>query len=202
MTVGINICPVYSQLQTFSSYANILTNVSSEPQAKHFPKLHRYSLYFRFNKSPTRGYFFAQNIMTIEGIIANTDTRKHIEIDAVTGLIIKVGEPTGEADVIMKDELIFPGFIDLHVHAREDTSHTLDYKEDFTTVGQAAVNGGVVAFVDMINNAVPTVTDEAYLERKVLAKKSVADAVLSAGIGKNTKPLSFPVPYKVFLSQS
>src|SRR3989344_7360682 len=103
MTVGINICPVYSQLQTFSSYANILTNVSSEPQAKHFPKLHRYSLYFRFNKIPTRGYFFAQNIMTIEGIIANTDTRKHIEIDAVPGCIFKYDYPACLKDGVFHD---------------------------------------------------------------------------------------------------
>ena len=128
--------------------------------------------------------------------------RGRIEIDQTTGLITKVGEPTGLADAVFKDELIFPGFIDLHVHAREDMSHTQDYKEDFTTAGQAAINGGVVAFVDMVNNKVPTVAEEAYLERKNLSKKSIAEVVLSAPIGKGTRPLSFQVPYKVFLSQS
>ena len=34
------------------------------------------------------------------------------------------------------DELIFPGFIDLYVHAHEDMSHTQEYKETFLTAGE------------------------------------------------------------------
>jgi dihydroorotase len=143
-------------------------------------------------------------MLSIEGIVVNIEGQKRgrIEIDQTTGLITKVGEPTGSADIVLKEELIFPGFIDLHVHAREDASHVLDYKEDFTTAGQAAINGGIVAFVDMVNNKVPTVTEETYLERKNLAKKSIAEAVLSVPIGKGTRPFNFHVPYKIFLSQS
>lgn len=141
--------------------------------------------------------------MTIEGNIVNIDavSRGRVEIGE-DGLITSVGAETGQADLVLKDELIFPGFVDLHVHAREDTSHKFDYKEDFASAGEAAVNGGVVAFVDMINNPLPIIDDESYLQRKALTQKSAVDILLSAGIRPGSKPLSFPVPYKVFLTHS
>ena len=111
-------------------------------------------------------------MLKIEGNIVFNDktARGRIEIDDA-GIITKVAEPTGEADILLKDELIFPGFIDLHVHAREDMSHTQEYKEDFTTAGQAAINGGVVAFADMPNNVMPPVDDEKYNSKNEVAKK-------------------------------
>jgi len=100
-------------------------------------------------------------MFSIEGIIVNTDGQKRgrIEIDRNTGLIARVGEPMGGANVVLKDELIFPGFVDIHVHARECADHSQDYKEDFKTAGEAAINGGVVAFMEMPNNPVPPVDD-------------------------------------------
>ncbi|MDQ5971678.1 MAG: dihydroorotase [Patescibacteria group bacterium] len=140
---------------------------------------------------------------TIEGIIVNTEgqNRRRIEIDD-SGIITKVAEPTGVADVVFKDELIFPGFIDLHVHAREDQSGTQIYKEDFVTAGEAAINGGVVAFAEMPNNPVPPVDDESYNIKKELTKKSDVEIILYAGIGQQTNPLAQNVPYKVFMGQS
>ena len=98
--------------------------------------------------------------------------------------------------------MIFPGFIDLHVHAREDASHAQDYKEDFVTAGEAAINGGVVAFAEMPNNPVPPVDDSSYSEKTKLTGKCGVEVVLYAGIGRETKPLSRPVPYKVFMGPS
>ncbi|MEK7190408.1 MAG: dihydroorotase [Patescibacteria group bacterium] len=143
-------------------------------------------------------------MFSIEGIIVNTDGEKRgrIEIDQKSGLITKVDEITGIADVMLKDELIFPGFVDLHVHARECMDHSQDYKEDFQTAGEAAINGGVVAFAEMPNNPVPPVDDASYADKNILAKKSPVEVVLYAGIGENTKPLSQPVPYKVFMGPS
>ncbi len=128
--------------------------------------------------------------------------RGRIEIDQTTGWITKVSEPTGAADIILKDELIFPGFIDLHVHAREDMSHTQDYKEDFMTAAEAAINGGVVAFAEMPNNPVPPVDDASYQAKNNLTKKSSVPILLYAGIGPGTKPFSKNVPYKVFMCKS
>ena len=143
-------------------------------------------------------------MITIEGNIVNKDGEKRarVEIDEVSGLIVKVGEPTGVADVVLKDELIFPGFIDLHVHAREDASHKQDYKEDFLSASEAAINGGVVAFAEMPNNPVPPVDDASYDEKKKLTEKSKVEIILYAGIGSQTNPLSKKVPYKVFMGHS
>jgi len=143
-------------------------------------------------------------MLSIEGTIISTNNQfsGRIEIDQTSGLISKISEPTGQADIILKDEFIFPGFIDLHVHAREDVSHTQDYKEDFKTAGQAAINGGVVMFAEMPNNPIPPVDDKTYQEKCELTKKSPVPIILYAGIGPKTKPLSKKVPYKVFMGKS
>src|SRR3989338_8340526 len=142
-------------------------------------------------------------MLTIEGNIVNLNKvfRGRIEIDQ-NGVINKVGEPQGDADFIFKDELIFPGFVDLHVHARECVDHSQDYKEDFRTAGEAAINGGVVAFIEMPNNSTPPIDDKSYEAKKELTKKSKVEVVLYAGIGENTKPLSENVPYKVYMGPS
>jgi dihydroorotase len=141
-------------------------------------------------------------MFSLEGIIAYTGKRTRIEVDIKTGLIGSLSEPTGIADVVLKEELIFPGFIDLHVHAREDMSHTQDYKEDFISAGMAAINGGVVAYLDMPNNPIAPVDDASYEAKFNLTKKSPITVVLYGGIGPNTKPLQKTVPYKVFMGPS
>ncbi len=153
-------------------------------------------------------------MLTIEGNIVNIDktSRGRIEIGD-GGLIQSVSKETGSADIILKDELIFPGFIDVHVHARECVDHSWDYKEDFTTAGQAAINGGIVAFADMPNNPVPPLDDKSYADKYQLTKKSPVDILLYAGIGSRTnalldagaadgRPRSRLVPYKVFMGPS
>lgn len=144
-------------------------------------------------------------MLSIEGIIISDkgQDRGRIEIDQNSGLITKVSQPTGVADVLLNDdELIFPGFIDLHVHAREDISHTQEYKEDFKTAGEAAINGGVIAFAEMPNNPIPPVDDEKYSAKYELTKKSPVPILLYAAIGQGTKPLSRKVPYKAFMGKS
>jgi dihydroorotase len=143
-------------------------------------------------------------MFSIEGIIIadGAHARRRVEIDQESGLIVRVSEPTGTADVILKDELIFPGFIDLHVHAREDASHTQEYKEDFKTAGEAAINGGVVAFAEMPNNPIPPANEDLYLAKHALTTKSAVPILLYAAIGPGTKPLSKNVPYKAFMGKS
>jgi dihydroorotase len=143
-------------------------------------------------------------MLSIEGNIISTEKqfRGRIEIDQTSGIILKIGEPIGKADILLKDELIFPGFIDLHVHAREDISHTQEYKENFETAGDAAINGGVVFFAEMPNNPIPPIDDITYQEKYELTKKSKVPVILYAGIGQNTKKLSKKVPYKVFMGKS
>lgn len=141
--------------------------------------------------------------LSIEGNIVNIYgvTRGRVEIGD-DGIIAAVGKDTGNADFVLKDELIFPGFIDLHVHARECVDHSWDYKEDFATAGAAAINGGVVAFADMPNNPVPPLDDASYKAKAELIKKSAVGILLYAGITPNTSPLSQIVPYKVYMTKS
>lgn len=144
------------------------------------------------------------NILSIEGKIINHDgeSRGRVEINIQTGLIEKVGPVTGGADILLKDELIFPGFGDIHVHAREDVSGKQNYKEDFKTAGAAAVNGGVVHFADMPNNSVAPIDDQKYSAKEKLASESQVHVTLYAGIGPDTLPLSRKAPYKVFMGPS
>jgi dihydroorotase len=142
-------------------------------------------------------------MLKIEGNIVTKDRifRGRIEIDD-HGKINKIGEPEGNADFVFGEELIFPGFIDLHVHARECADHSQDYKEDFQTAGLAAINGGVVAFADMPNNPTSPIDKKSYAQKEKLAQKCPVDVVLYAGIGVNTAPLAKRVPYKVFMGPS
>ncbi|MCF7833872.1 MAG: dihydroorotase [Candidatus Pacebacteria bacterium] len=143
-------------------------------------------------------------MLSIEGNIVkeNNVERGRIEIDIASGLISKITETTGVADIILKEELIFPGFIDLHVHARECSDHTQDYKEDFKTVSEASINGGVTAIAEMPNNPTPPIDEESYEAKKKLTEKSLVEVVLYAGIGPHTSKLSRKVPYKAFMGPS
>lgn len=152
----------------------------------------------------------ARDTLTVEGLVvgdgdADDDsfTAQRVEIEKSTGLICGVGEPEGRGDLVLgEDHLIFPGFIDVHVHAREDPSARDSYKETFATAGRAAVCGGVTAFVDMPNNPRPPVDDASYAAKRELTKNSPTDVLLYAGIGPGTRPLSFPVPYKAYMGPS
>ena len=103
---------------------------------------------------------------------------------------------------IPKDSVIFPGFIDLHVHAREDSSKKWNYKEDYETAGNAAINGGITAFMDMPNTPVPAVDLLSLNSKKKLSKNSKADVYLYAGVGDNTNPIKRQKYYKVFMTKS
>jgi len=98
--------------------------------------------------------------------------------------------------------LIFAGFGDIHVHARDDVSGKHRYKEDYCSAGNAAVNGGVVHIADMPNNPIPPVDDLTYQEKSQLISKSIIHITLYAGIGPETSPLSKEVPYKAFMGPS
>jgi len=144
-------------------------------------------------------------MLTIEGKIINHNNESfgRVEIDERTGLIVKVSPAKGLADIECGEEcLVFPGFIDLHVHAREDVSGKQNYKEDFTSASEAAINGGVTHFCDMPNNPIAPVDDATYAEKSALCKKAAVDVTLYAGVGPKTAPLSSGVPYKAFMGPS
>ena len=142
--------------------------------------------------------------MRIEGTLVSEERvwQGSVEIDERSGLITAVGEETGRSDVDARGCLIFPGFGDIHVHAREDASGAHTYKEDFSTASAAAVHGGVVQIAEMPNNPVAPVNDALYGAKEALAQKSDVHVTLYAGIGPETQPLHRHVPYKAFMGPS
>lgn len=142
--------------------------------------------------------------LRLEGTLVNHDAvvEGSVEIDLATGLIVEVGTAEGRSDVDCSDCLIFPGFGDIHIHAREDVSGAQKYKEDFASASAAAVHGGVTQVVDMPNNPVAPVDDARYEAKLELTAKSDVHVTLYAGIGPGTEPLKRHVPYKVYMGPS
>ncbi len=138
-------------------------------------------------------------------IVAQGGTRgADVVINEATGLIEAVDRlGSGPADYEAPEAaLIFPGFADIHVHAREDESGAHSYKEDFRTMSEAAIQGGVVHVADMPNNPVPPSDDIRYRAKEKLTESSLIPVTLYAALGPNTSPLSFPAPYKAFMGKS
>ncbi len=146
------------------------------------------------------------NALVLDGKFINHDGEfdGRVDVNRATGLIEHVSRARGpsKSEIDTTGCLIFPGFGDIHVHAREDAGGTQSYKETFRTASEAAIRGGVTFFAEMPNNPVAPVTDERYREKEKIAGRSLVPVVLYGGIGPKTKPLSFPVPYKVFMGPS
>ena len=143
-------------------------------------------------------------MLRVEGRIANHDREFEgaIEINTETGLIVRVGPVTGKSDLDLRGQIIFPGFGDLHIHAREDASQSQIDQEDFSTISAASIHGGVTHVADMPNNPVAPVDDKKYAEKEKLTAKSAVHVTLYAGIGPGTSPLMRHVPYKAFMGPS
>jgi dihydroorotase len=119
--------------------------------------------------------------------------------------IVEVGPQLGTPDFEFgNDCLIFAGMGDIHIHARDDVSEWETYKEDFRTASAAAIHGGVVHVADMPNNPAAPIDDASYrAKQRHLEQRQVPITVtLYAGIGPGTRPLSFAVPYKVYMGPS
>ena len=143
-------------------------------------------------------------MLRIEGMLVNADQTFEgaVEIDPASGLITHVGPRTGRSDLDTGGCLVFPGFGDVHIHAREDTSGEEMHKEDFVSMSAAAIHGGVTHVADMPNNRVPPVDDASYAAKGALTGRSAVHITLYAGIGPETSPLSRNVPYKAFMGPS
>ncbi|WP_408096387.1 amidohydrolase [Peredibacter sp. HCB2-198] len=129
--------------------------------------------------------------------------RQQIQFDEANGLIMAVGDLNLTADYTFgNDCYLFAGMGDVHIHAREDVSGKNNYKEDFTTARMALRNGGLCHAGDMPNNPVPPVDEKSYEAKVKLAEKVEGEIWAYAGIGPETRPLSYSVPYKVYMGPS
>jgi dihydroorotase len=108
------------------------------------------------------------------------------------------------------DRIVFPGFVDLHVHAREyvkpnkanrealATWEAMNKKENFETAGFAAINGGVTAFVAMPNDPNPPEDLKSYSEKRELAQSCPCPVVVMGAVTRSSEPWE-DIPYKVYL---
>lgn len=151
----------------------------------------------------------------IEGYIASHDKPAYygyIEINP-QGYIQKVspGKSKVQPDfTFSKDNLIFAGFGDLHIHAREDDTGKQNYKEDYMTASAAACNGGVVHILAMPNTPNPVTTKKDFLwhRDRVSTLQSRCECDIEVfnylGIDKGTKPIGKPGDYfyKLYFGKS
>lgn len=128
------------------------------------------------------------------------------EVGVSNGLVAEIGHGLrGTRRIRAEGCLIFPGFVDMHVHLREPG---WERKEDFRTGTLAAVHGGVTTVVDMPNNPVPAASAAALETKRALAAvKGVVDvrfygAVLEANLGALGEMAEGAVGYKLFLSET
>jgi len=143
--------------------------------------------------------------MIIAGRVVSTQGVESGQIRIEGEQIAEVGPRLGRADVEFGDDcLIFAGMGDIHIHARDDPSGKEAYKEDFSTAAAAALNGGVVHVADMPNNSAAPIDDASYRAKQELVdrRRVPIHITLYAGIGPNKHPLSFAVPYKVYMGPS
>jgi dihydroorotase (multifunctional complex type) len=90
------------------------------------------------------------------------------------GKIFKIGKetqmPNADEKINLKNLLVLPGLIDVHVHLRDEGK---TYKEDFYSGTAAAAAGGMTTVLDMPNNAPVTMSAETLKNRMRIAKRSV-----------------------------
>ena len=136
-------------------------------------------------------------------VTSKSIAREKVRFDETSGLIVDRGITSDTADYYYDDDcLLFAGMGDVHIHAREDVSGKNNYKEDFLSAQKAMHNGGVCHAGDMPNNPIPPIDSASYEEKFKLALKACGELWLYAGIGPETRPLSYKVPYKVYMGPS
>ncbi len=90
------------------------------------------------------------------------------------GRIFKIGKetnmPKAETRIDIKNLLVLPGLIDVHVHLRDEGKA---YKEDFFTGTAAAAAGGITTVFDMPNNNPVTMSAETLRNRMKNAERKV-----------------------------
>lgn len=143
--------------------------------------------------------------MIVDLILKNTKAYINQEIVECSlaineGKIFKIGKetkmPKAETKINLRNLLVLPGLIDVHVHLRDEGKA---YKEDFYTGTAAAAAGGITTVLDMPNNNPVTMSKETLknrmknAERKTLVNigfysefpKSIheIEGIISEGVG-------------------
>jgi dihydroorotase len=144
--------------------------------------------------------------LVLAGKVATISGLDELEVGVDNGRIAEVKKQglSGERTIRVERGIIFPGFVDAHVHLREPG---WEYKEDFRTGSLAAAHGGVTFVGDMPNNPKPVTTLEAVESKAALSKKAAVGVALYGGAtGWNSAELERMGPrvsgFKAYLSRS
>ncbi|MCW3993318.1 MAG: dihydroorotase family protein, partial [Candidatus Bathyarchaeota archaeon] len=112
--------------------------------------------------------------------------------------------PKAETKIDLKNLLVLPGLIDVHVHLRDEGKA---YKEDFCSGTAAAAAGGITTVLDMPNNEPVTMSVEALRNRmKIAERKILVNVGFYSEFPKNTKETEEiiregAVAFKLFMSE-
>jgi dihydroorotase (multifunctional complex type) len=116
-------------------------------------------------------------------IVSDADMRPGsvlVEGERIAAILDKYDRPAADISIDAKGRLLFPGFIDTHVHFRDPG---LTYKEDFASGSEAAACGGVTTVMCMPNTKPPIATREAFeMARAAGEAKSHVDFCLQGSI--------------------
>ena len=107
------------------------------------------------------------------GTLVTSRGSMRAELVCQDGMIERIGDPDGtsaDEQIDARGLLVFPGFIDPHVHSRDPG---LTHKEDFAHSTCAAAAGGVTTVCEM-PNAIPPVIDAAVFEERAAQHSRVA----------------------------
>ena len=120
------------------------------------------------------------------------------QVQILDGYITRIGDLGLKPDLrLSENQLVFPGFVDVHTHLRQGDEH----KEDFHTATAAALNGGVTCMLDMPNNPVPPVTKAMLAGKEAAVAELPIDIGFYVGLGPDTRP-SGHRHYKAFMGPS
>ena len=144
--------------------------------------------------------------LLVEGTAVTPGGVEEVQIGVSGGRIARLARQglKGTRRITAGSCVIFPGFIDTHVHLREPG---WEQKEDFASGTAAAVHGGVTTVFDMPNNPVPA-TDAASLETKskLARAKAVVDVKFIGGVDGSLSQVgqirSKVVGYKIYLAET
>jgi dihydroorotase len=105
------------------------------------------------------------------------------------GKIFKIAKeanmPKAEIKIDLRNLLVLPGLIDVHVHLRDEEKA---YKEDFYSGTAAAAAGGITTVLDMPNNEPVTMSVEALRRRmRIAERKNLVNVGFYSEFPKNMK---------------
>ncbi len=117
--------------------------------------------------------------MIVDSVLTNAKAYLNKEIVDCSiaienGTIFKIGKesqmPNSDEKTNLRNMLVLPGLIDVHVHLRDEGKA---YKEDFYTGTAAAAAGGMTTVLDMPNNDPVTMSTETLKNRMRIAESKV-----------------------------